>query len=142
MYSIKWTDVVSAVVVVYAAFLSTYNLIESLKAKRPRVNLELSNGFFAVPGRAESKLLINVSNPGERQVSVREVGLRLSDGRKLIMPEQQGSVQLPFTLAVGGGEVFYFDPHVISTSLSASGRVGTVRLRAYCREAVGRHFYR
>ena len=66
-----WAALITALVALYGAALSTYTLVSSRHDKRRRVKVELSTGFLVHgPDLSTYMLFIGVSNPGHIPVTL------------------------------------------------------------------------
>lgn len=139
-----WTaaGTIAAIVLgVWGAGLSTYNTLQSWRDKRPRVRVRVSYGVLPTRTAPRIAVVIGVSNPGQQPVTITEVGIELPDKRHLIMPRLEGTRPLPCNLSIGAGETFFMDPRLVAKRLRDEDISGAIRVRGYCRSAVGRIFF-
>lgn len=141
MADIKWTDIVTALVALYAAGLSTYNFIMERRDKRPSLNVRLSYGALTLSDHGQIVLLFNVSNAGSQPITLTSIGVRLNDKRTLYMPQLSGTASLPIELQPGQGRLFWMLPHVVAQSLHEQGYNGEQKVRAVCTDATGREHF-
>ena len=83
-----WTDIIVAMTAIYAAGLSTYNLIEYRRDKRPQVRLILYEHVEDVlkrVSRTHRVMNIAASNPGNRPVTISMIGLATPNGDLLTL---------------------------------------------------------
>ena len=136
--TIDWTKVVTALVAIYAAILSTYTLLSSRKEKKRQIKVELSFGFRVFgPKLGPTSLLITASNPGYRTVTLTGVGIRLPDNRQAILPNPPSDVQFPYDLPEGKHCTAWFDAKELAATLRREGFAGKVKLVGFYRDALG-----
>ena len=74
----EWTTIITAVVAVYGAALSTYTMIQDRKEKRRQIRMKPSNGMLTFgPELSPAMLLIEATNPGNRTVILDTAGIFL-----------------------------------------------------------------
>ena len=72
MDKISWTQIITAIVAVYGAILSTVTFYMNRKEKIRTLKVSFSNGFLTFDNGSisEGMLFINVANPGFKKVVV------------------------------------------------------------------------
>ena len=136
--SLDLIGVITAVVALYGAVLSTYTLVQNRREKRRHIGVAISNGF--IPRGADlgpAMLLIRVTNPGHRAVTIQCPSLRLPTGGSVVFLEPQSDVSFPHELAEGKNCTVWTEIGVVSEQLANHGHTGTVKLVAECDDAVG-----
>ena len=133
-----WTTVVTALVALYGAVLSTYTLIQNRKEKQRQVSVRLSNGFLTFgPELSPAMLLVEATNPGDRTVILNTVGLSLPDGKTVAFPNPQGNVRFPYPLEEGNSCMVWTPLKELAQQLSQEGYSGKVKLVGFYRDQLG-----
>ena len=141
MADIKWTDIVIALVAIYAAGLSTYTFIQDKRDKRPLLKVRLTYGILDYVTRGEIAMLFSMSNPGSRPVTVTSVCLLLPDKRTMVVRQLQGTAPLPVELQPGQGQTYWMLPRDVAQTLQKEGYRGVLNVRATCTDATGRDYH-
>ncbi|MCL6605665.1 MAG: hypothetical protein K6T94_22610 [Paenibacillus sp.] len=130
--SIPWTQIVTAVVAIYAAIVSTITLITNRREKIRRLKIIASNGVIgnSIIGASELMLLITVSNPGHKNVVINAPYLRLPNKNKLIFPNPGTDVRYPHKLEESSACTLWSDMEQLKDVLRSQGLDGIIKLRA------------
>ncbi len=135
---VDWTNIITAAVALYGAVLSTFMLVSNTREKRRHVKVEIKNGFLPRgPELGPPMLLIGLSNPGHRPVTIQYPALRLPTGASMVFLEPQSDVRFPYELAEGKNCTVWAEMSLIAQQLVEQGITGTVGLVAECSDAVG-----
>jgi len=134
---LNWREVVTAIVAVYGAVLSTISWLAGRREKRRQVTVRLA---FGVPlyghGPGDQQVLIDASNAGHRPVNLVAVGFRLPDKRVIPLIQPSAIPPLPLDLTEGKNCIVMVDPHVLSRTLREAGFPRKVKLVGFFRDAV------
>ena len=134
----EWTEILTALVAIYAAGLSTYTLVVSRIEKRRLIKIEVSNGFITQgPEASELMLLMRVLNPGDRTVTIGCPAIRLPSGESLVFTEPLSDVRFPHDLEEGKNCLVWTEIPGLAKQLSQNGFSGVVKIVVECRDAVG-----
>jgi len=130
--SMPWTQIVTAIVAIYAAIVSTVTLITNRREKVRRLKVVASNGVIGNPviGASGLMLIITVSNPGHKNVVINTPYLRLPNKNKLIFPSPGTDVRYPYKLEESSACTLWSDMDQLKDVLRSQGLDGTVKLRA------------
>ena len=129
-----WSVLITTLVALYGALLSTYNLISSRRDKRRRVKVELSVGVL----QGTLVLLFEVSNPGHIAVTIQPPRLQLPKrGGTIVFPTPRSDVQFPHDLSPGTKCTVWTSPAKLANQLKENGFSGKVNLVGFCKDAVG-----
>lgn len=140
-----WTGVVVAIVAVYGAVVSTYNLVFARRQRTRQVTVTLATGLLALGAEPASMLLLTAANPGDRTVTLTRCHLQFPNRKKLVMVRAQGTATLPHELHEGKNCTFWFPVSEVARALIAEGLRGEVTLvgvvtdaldRSYCSDAL------
>ncbi len=133
-----WTTVVTALVAVYAAGLSTYTLLIQRRESKRHVKVNLAMGFIAHgPQLSEPMFILTASNPGNRPVTLNLPSILLPDRTRLYNPNGDTEVQFPHELAEGKSCKAWFPAKGIAQQLHDQGFTRAVKLVATFDDAVG-----
>lgn len=138
--SVGWPTVITAIVAVYGALLSTWNAISNWKVKRRQLRVEVTRGFVAVDNPT-LMILLKTSNPGHTPLMLGHAGFVCPKGLDLIAPKLSGEAQLPHELKEGNGCAFWVDPSELAEVLRRNGKSGTVHMNAYFEDGLGKRHY-
>jgi putative transposase len=133
-----WAQVITAVVAVYGAILSTYNALLRRKERRRLVRVELSMGLLATgPHLSRPMLILRASNPGNRTVTLTGPGVRLPNGAQAFFPVPESNVEFPYDLPEGKSCSVWTEASHFARDLRNHGLSGTVKLVGFYRDATG-----
>lgn len=135
-------QVLTALLAIYGALLSTYTFWATRRDKRRRVDVAISFGFLTLPqGLSPEMMLIKYANPGHVTVTINSPGLELPDGRTLAFFRGKTSdVTFPHALEPGKGCTIWNPAGDLVEQLVENGFSGTVRLVPFCRDQIGTTF--
>lgn len=108
--------------------------------RKPHVKVALTYGILAYVSQGKLALIIKLSNPGNRPVTIKSAGLELPDKRTFYMPYLPGTTNLPFELGPGQGQSFWMEPRVVAEELRDQHFPNMMKLRAFCLDAVGNQY--
>jgi hypothetical protein len=132
---------VTALVALYGAILSTHHLLLAHREKERTIKVSISNGFFTFgPRLSELMILVEAANPGERTVTLHAPTLRLPDGKQVVLPSGNSSVSFPYELQEGKSCTAWIEAKELAAALRGHGYSGHVKFRAQFRDAVGNSF--
>jgi hypothetical protein len=132
--------ILSLIIAIYAAILSTINLYTQRRDKQGRLVVKISTGITTLaPGVASDALLfLEAANPAHKTVVVNIPGFILPDGREMVIPYPQSNVVFPFKLEPEHDCKIWIDLKKIARQLHAEGFTDAVNLVGFYRDAVGR----
>jgi hypothetical protein len=126
-----WAQIITALVAVYGAALSTLNLINIQKEKKRQLSVKMSRGWLTFPkGLSGNMLLIEVGNPGYRPVTVQTPYIKLPHEESLVFPLPTAEVRFPHELQEGKRCLMWVEEAEVKRSLKEKGYSGKVKLRA------------
>jgi len=140
MGTIEWPTIVTAVVAVYGAGLSTYNLIAKIKSEKRKVTVELKWGLIGFADKTIPILALHAVNPGEKTVTLTQCHLELPNKKQLIITNSQGTIKLPHDLEKGKGGEIYFPIKEVVQALIREGYTKDIELKAVFRDALGNEY--
>lgn len=135
------TDIVTAIVALYGAGLSTFIAVREWKARRPDIKVEVSEGrtYIAELGDwSAHRIFIKAYNRGQKTVNFTMVGIILPDGNKLAIPYPLGYLTLPCELLPELSCTAETSAKELAADLKVRGFPEKVSLVGYYDDAVGR----
>lgn len=95
-----WTDIITAVVALYGAVLSTVIGVLACRARRPNIKVEVSEGAVGLPmgGWSKHMIFVNAVNAGHKAITLAMVGVILPDGERITIPMPSPYVTFPYEL--------------------------------------------
>lgn len=79
--AIELKDIVTLIVAVYGAFLSTFNFLQSMRKERRQVSIDLTSSYYLGEDRMGEPIgLIRIVNHGQRPIVVTSPTIHLDDG--------------------------------------------------------------
>jgi hypothetical protein len=136
----NWIEIITAVGILYGIVLSTYNFIDGRKTKKRRLAVKISGGWLTYgPGAlSDDMVLIDVTNPGDRMVTVNAPYLKLPGKKTMITPIPTASVTFPHELVEGKNCLLWMKRAEVESELKKIGYSGKVRVRGAVHDATGR----
>ena len=136
------SDIITALIAVYGAVLSTIILVREWKAKRPDIRVEVSLASHQYPSGELSnlKLIVFATNAGEKAVVLSSPGLILPNQNRMWFPETdpEFDVTFPHQLRPEHPCSAWVDPGEVGRALKSDGFSGKVKLIGFYKDAVGR----
>jgi len=140
METVDWAIVITAIVAVYGAILSTYNLIIKRRENTRQVNVTLTWGLLSNMPEPITMFFLKAANPGKRTVTLTECHIELPDKSQLVMPYSQGTINFPHDLEEGRDCTVWFSVGEVVQVLLSKGYTGNLSIRAVYRDALGREY--
>jgi hypothetical protein len=129
-FSKHW-EAIGAVATVVGLFVSIYLGFRG-RRRKPEVEVKMKDGFLTfTDGRLSDRMIfVEVSNTGEKIVTINVPYLQLPDNRKMVFPDPQSDVTFPHTLEEGKCCSLWVERKEVLRSLRGYGCKGKVRVRA------------
>jgi hypothetical protein len=119
-----WAQIITAIVAVYGAVLSTLNLLNVRKEKKRQLLVKMSYGWLTLPrDLSDTKFLIEVANPGYRPVTI-----------------QPPYSRFRHELLEGKSCSSWIEEAAVKRSLKEKGYSGKVKLRAEVDDQTGKKY--
>jgi len=137
MQKIDWPTIITAIVAVYGAILSTYNLLIKRKDNKRQVDVTLKWGLVGVMDKPNAMFLLNAANPGKRTVTLEGCHIEFPNMKQLVMPYPLGTIKFPHDLEEGKNCTVWFPISEVVEALVSQGYTGNVSICAVFRDALG-----
>lgn len=134
------TDIITALVALYGAILSTVVAVREWRAKRPRIRVKTSMGFLdlARGNVSDAMVFVEAANPGQKPVTLSSVGFILPFKGKVFLRQPQGSVRIPCELAPESACQVWINARELGQLLRSHGFSGKLKLVGFYGDQVGR----
>ena len=134
------SDIITALIALYGAVLSTIIAVREWNARRPSIRVEVSEGtvYLALGVSSDHSLFIEAANEGHKAVTLSMVGYVLPDGTRWSIPRPLGNVTFPYELLPEKRCVAYTPAHKLAADMNDLGYLSKVSLIGYYDDAVGR----
>jgi len=140
-FQINWTvvtAVVTAVVAVYGAILSTWNAVSRRLESSRRIRVEVSQGFPTYGANlGPACIVVTASNIGRIPVTLVHGGLLLPDNRQTFVREPIGDVQFPQELESGKSCRMFMESRELAGTITRASFTGKVKIVGFYRDAIG-----
>lgn len=141
MENIDWSKIITALVAIYGAILSTVIFISRHSEKQRKLNINFSTGFLTYThDLSEVMLFITISNPGNRDVTITLPSILLPDGKTVVFPNPQSEVNFPHRLKEGTKCRMWTDMKDLATQLKENGYRRTIKIKAQIEDGSGRTY--
>lgn len=137
----EWTAVVTALVALYGAVLSTYTFIVNRRDKQRQIRVRLSNGLLTYAAETSPAMLfLEAMNPGNRTVVLNSAGIELPGGKTAVFPNSESDVSYPHPLEEGQKCTVWTPMKEFAQTLQSNGFSGKISLTAFFRDQVGNKY--
>lgn len=133
-------EIITALVALYGAILSTVVAVREWRAKTPRVRVKTSMGFLdlGLGNVSDAMVFVEAANPGQRPITLSSVGFILPLERKVYLRQPQGSMRIPCELAPESACQVWIDARELAQLLRSNGFSGKVKVLGFYGDQVGR----
>jgi len=137
----EWKDLITAIVAIYGAALTTYTIYTKRRESKTQIEVE-SQISFLVFGRgvSDAVVMLTAKNPGEKVVLLNTQGFILPDKKQVFFPLPYSDVKFPYELQSGKDCKVWTDARQFAQTLKREGYYGTVKLAPYYRDQLGRTY--
>jgi hypothetical protein len=131
-----WTNIITAVVALYGAVLSTYMFITQLRKEKFRIKVKITMGFmsFVSGSTSNAMVFLSASNPGQKAVVLSAQGFMLPDKRSMVFPNAQTNVTFPYELLPAKSCQIWIEAREIAETLKSHGFSKKVKLIGFYRD--------
>ena len=135
------TEIITALVAVYGALLSTYIALREWKGRSPNIKVNLSMGFYYLGASvSDAQVSLDASNPGEKAVSLSSLGLILPDKTRVAFMEDESHVTFPYKILPESSCKVWWDARGLAHGLRSMGFSGELKLVGFYGDEVGRTY--
>ena len=133
---------ITAVVAVYGAILSTYNLFIEHRKHTPRLRVKGSLGNHHPDGMelAEAQLFLNAANDGRCQVTLANCGVRIKGSDDLFVGHHARDVRFPIELPPGSSCTILLPATAIGSYAQGKGLPGELEITAFFQDSIGNRY--
>ena len=136
------SDIITALIAVYGAGLSTYIAVREWKAKRPDIRVEVTEGRvqLSLDAWSDHNIFIEARNQGHKAVTLSiMVGFILPDGERWLITRPLGGTEsLPYELMPEKRYMVRTPAQKLASELESMGFPDKVSLIGYYDDEVGR----
>lgn len=134
-----WTEITTAIVALYAAGLSTYNVIQRWRERSSGLVLSVDQGFVAQGAQTtETMFIFVIANPTDRAVTINLPVIKMPNKRHLVSRWHWCNVTFPYEVLPGKSCTVWMAGRELAALLTKDGLAGKVKLQAMVRDALGR----
>lgn len=136
------TELITAIVAIYGAGLSTFIFIKQNQKEKRKLNVILKNGFLTQgPELSELMILFDISNPGYVPVTVHPPAISVKGHTvNVLFTEPKSNVNFPYTLQ-SGKRVHIWEPmKPLLNEFKRRGLKGTIKLIGTIEDQTGKEF--
>jgi len=126
---------------IYALGLTTYTVIKSNRERKRQLSVNVSTGWrpdFHDGSLGPQLLLITVTNPGNRKVTLNVPYLELPDGSSFLFPIPLTHVRFPYRLEEGENCAIWIEMNDVKGYLREKGYSRTVKLKGKVSDMTGK----
>lgn len=134
---------ITAVVALYGAILSTYNLSIERRKQVPRVRVKVALGNQHPDGMElfEARLFLNAANDGQCAVTIANCGLRIKGGEEVVVGHQQRDIRLPVEVPPGKSCTIELPAAAIGSYARGKNLPGELEWRAFFQDSLGNRYW-
>ena len=131
-----WQWIITSTIALYAASLTTYNVLSARKKDQRKIKVAVSWGAPTYGTElGEPTIFVTASNSGHRPVTLVAAGFNLPNRKQLALMEPDGTVRLPYELKEGQHCILWITVKEISERLRAAGCSGKMKIVGFYRDA-------
>jgi hypothetical protein len=126
----KWTEIVTAIVAVFALALSAYNSIQQSRHNKPKVKVKISEGFIVCGNGKTSEVMVflSASNMGQMSITLSSQSFRLPNKKYLAVPMPLSNVKFPYELLPRKACKIWLEARELANGIKSSGLSGKIKI--------------
>jgi hypothetical protein len=136
--SLPWKDIITVLIAVYGAVLSTYTFLATRRRDKPNIIIEVTTDLRGDMSRAGLMITLNALNVGHRPITLSMMGFLLPDGQIMDFIRPQTDVEFPYKLESGERCRAWMEVERFKANLMKAGYYQQVELVGYFRDEVNR----
>jgi hypothetical protein len=131
-----WQWIITSTIALYAASLTTYNVLAARKRDQRKVKVAVSWGAPTYGDQlGEPTIFLTASNPGHHPVTLVAAGFNLPNKKQLALLQPDGTVRLPYELKAGQNCILWITVKEMAERLHSAGCSGKVHIVGFYRDA-------
>lgn len=129
----NWKEIITILLAIYGAILSTFNRIAQWRNNIFRVNVKIKWGAKPLPagGLSELMVILIATNPGRRAVTISSYGFFAPDNNTLCFPNRMTTLNFPYELTPGKSCEEIFIARDLANELKNIGYEGEIELMGF-----------
>jgi hypothetical protein len=137
----NWDVVITLIIAVYGALISTIKVIYDRSKHTRRLKVKLVSGFISQGGFVEPEVLfLTAVNVGFTGIILNSVGFLLPDNKKTAIVRPNSYVRFPHTLSGGNKCEVWKGKRQFARELKEHGFSGKIKIKGYYGTATGKTF--
>lgn len=142
MNSFSISELITALVALYGAILSTIAFIRQNRDRKPRVKVTMSLGlvFHQLQGSSGTQLIVEAANSGQVNITIGSWSIRYPGKKKLFDQLALVSPQLPAELSPGQKVTICMEYARLRNSLLKHGYSRKVKVRGEVADGLGNRY--
>jgi hypothetical protein len=142
-YTFTITDLITAIIAIYGAVLSTIILCNEYKKTNREIKLALKTGVLTYDNGLLSPLmlLMEIMNPGQKNVTIYSPHIRIRDGKNMLIPEPNSTVRFPYELVEGKSVTVWIEMSILKQVLIENNYSGSVQIKTFISDQTGKEFF-
>lgn len=138
----NWTEIITIIIAIYGAILSTFNRITQWRNNMFRVNVKIKWGAMPQPSGDLGKAMIFLiaTNPGQRVVTISSYGFIAPDNNNLFFPYRKTTLNFPYELTPGKSCEEIFMAGEFAKDLKHMGYTGEIELIGFYGDELDRTY--
>ncbi len=139
--NMNWTEIITILIAIYGAILSTFNRITQWRNNMFRLNVKIK---WVMPeplgDLREPTVFLVASNPGKRIITLSSCGFFAPDNKKLPFIFRESTLNFPYELESGKSCKEIFTAREIATELDMAGYNGEIELVGFYSDGLDRKY--
>jgi hypothetical protein len=141
-----WKAIATLLVAGYGAVLATavavHNALLVWRARRPSVKVKVWLGPYEYPTgpSGEDVVIVQASNPGQKAVTLRSMGIVLPDSSRIYYHDFEADVAFPHQLGPESSCLAAKGASMLALRLEKRGLQGKVNIKGFYVDAIGRTY--
>lgn len=135
-----WDIIVTLIIALYGAILSTISILNSRQEHKREVKVKLSFGFLPHVSVKELMLILSALNTGTKTATLSSMGLALPEEKILYFTQPNSYVRFPHDLVEGKDVIVWLTTKELADDLRQEGYSGLISIKGFYRDAIGNEY--
>ncbi len=135
-----WDIIITLLVALYGAILSTYTIINERKEHKREIKVTLSFGLIEQGEVSPPMVILSALNTGSKTVTLSSKGLILPNKKILFFVRQDDCFPFPYDLVEGKDVMVWREAKELANKLKQEGLLGKIKLKGFFRDAIGNRY--